>query len=136
MYIYVYIYICMDLYIYIYIYICIYACIYTYIYIYIYVRARVWAGSRTRAGVSAPTFHSEVSGFLKFGEILVTKTQLEGTSPQVDNRGVVHGKRGKLGGSSGKLNGFLLAKREGVFAREASWGGWKSLAKRAVCARV
>ena len=53
--------------------------------------------------------------------ILVTKTQLEGTSPQVDNSD--GGVRGKFGGSSGKLNGFLLAKRAGVFAREASGGG-------------
>ena len=38
--------------------------------------------------------------------------------------------RGNFGGSSGKLNVFLF------FAREASGGGWNSLAKRAVCARV
>ena len=38
------------------------------------------------------------------------------------------GSSSKFGGSSGKLNGFLLAKRAGVFAREASK---LSLAKRA-----
>ena len=56
--------------------------------------------------------------------ILVTKTQLEGTSPQVDNRGV----SGKFGGSSGKLNVFLF------FAREASggWGGSRSRSERCV----
>ena len=82
---------------------------------------------------------------MKFHEILLTKTQLEGTSPQVDNR-VSLCVRGKFGGSSekkkssGKLNVFLffareasklsLAKRAGVFAREVSKlasdsGGWE-----------
>ena len=76
---------------------------------------------------------------MKFHEILLTKTQLEGTSPQVDNR-VSLCVRGKFGGSSGKLNVLLffareasklsLAKRAGVFAREVSKlasdsGGWE-----------
>ena len=53
------------------------------------------------------------------GRILVTKTQLEGTSPQVDNSDDddAGGVRGKFGGSSGKLNGFLLAKRANCRSR-------------------
>ena len=41
----------------------------------------------SRKFVELPTFRVKFQREVVGGEILVTKTQLEGTSPQVDNRG-------------------------------------------------
>ena len=56
-------------------------------------------------------------------QILVTKTQLEGTSPQVDNRGGVSPR--KIWRQFREVNVFL------VFAREASGGRGVEVAREA-----
>ena len=63
-------------------------------------------------------------------DILVTKTQLEGTSPQVDNRGGVclSFVRGKIGGSSSsseakRASGVRIpVRRDSLLAKRASEG--------------